>query len=352
VSLILSGNSFFAYTPPIRFWEPENGQFSRQTQDITMVIATTIAVDGTFGEVTIPPRTPDVLEWLRKKFKHATMQFQGPLLRDEIVYCVFATPTEDEDETTNQHMLPPPFADDSFQGPIVVLKSKGTTTDEYEKPATAYGDLHSSEYEEYYALVVFDEGPDDEEEVEEAEEEEEIAAEEEEEEEEDAPVDRALPSVHTIHASNVFVDHPLRTLVASRFGSNDVEQAILTRCVRDAQTWLIDIDWDTLAFREMYRSRAMTLYPFRHLIETMGISEFVNSTPVDQDPDRWRDILQKVLEKDKAKYSKKVTANIEMFCRSCKKKSKCDYYQVQTRSADEPMTTFVTCLECDTKWKY
>ena len=39
-------------------------------------------------------------------------------------------------------------------------------------------------------------------------------------------------------------------------------------------------------------------------------------------------------------------------CSRCKKKSKCSYYQMQTRSADEPMTTFVTCLECDKQWKF
>lgn len=37
-------------------------------------------------------------------------------------------------------------------------------------------------------------------------------------------------------------------------------------------------------------------------------------------------------------------------CRKCKSK-KTTYYQLQTRSADEPMTTFVTCMECGTKWK-
>ncbi len=315
-----------------------------------MVVATTIAVDGSFGDVTIPARTADVLEWLRKKVKQPGLQFQGNLVNETCLYSVFATPTEDEDESTNQHMLPPPFAEDSFQGPIVVLKSTGDNADEYAKPANAYTDLHSTEYDEYYASVSF-ESPDDEEVVEDGDDED-AGGEEDEEEEEEETEERALPVAHTIHASNVFVDHPLRDLIAERFGSREVEEAILNRCVQDAQTWLIDIDWDTLAFREMVRSRAMTLYPHRHLIATMGVTGFVNSTPVDQDPNRWRDILQKVLEKDKAKYSKKVTANIEMFCRSCKKKSKCDYYQVQTRSADEPMTTFVTCLECDTKWKY
>ncbi len=27
------------------------------------------------------------------------------------------------------------------------------------------------------------------------------------------------------------------------------------------------------------------------------------------------------------------------------------YYQMQTRSADEPMTNFVTCLDCNKKWR-
>lgn len=37
-------------------------------------------------------------------------------------------------------------------------------------------------------------------------------------------------------------------------------------------------------------------------------------------------------------------------CNRCKSK-KTTYYQLQTRSADEPMTTFVTCLNCDKSWK-
>lgn len=38
-------------------------------------------------------------------------------------------------------------------------------------------------------------------------------------------------------------------------------------------------------------------------------------------------------------------------CKKCKSK-KTTYTQVQTRSADEPMTTFVTCLDCNTVWKF
>ena len=33
------------------------------------------------------------------------------------------------------------------------------------------------------------------------------------------------------------------------------------------------------------------------------------------------------------------------------RKNECTYYQLQVRSADEPMTTFITCLNCNFKWK-
>jgi hypothetical protein len=38
-------------------------------------------------------------------------------------------------------------------------------------------------------------------------------------------------------------------------------------------------------------------------------------------------------------------------CRKCGSK-KTDYYQLQTRSADEPMTTYVTCNGCGNRWKF
>lgn len=38
-------------------------------------------------------------------------------------------------------------------------------------------------------------------------------------------------------------------------------------------------------------------------------------------------------------------------CGRCGKRQ-CTYYQLQTRSADEPMTTFVTCVNCNNHWKF
>ncbi|KAJ2911891.1 hypothetical protein MD484_g8524, partial [Candolleomyces efflorescens] len=45
-------------------------------------------------------------------------------------------------------------------------------------------------------------------------------------------------------------------------------------------------------------------------------------------------------------------AETEAFqCGKCKQR-KCRYRQAQTRSADEPMTTFVTCTVCGNRWKF
>ena len=40
-----------------------------------------------------------------------------------------------------------------------------------------------------------------------------------------------------------------------------------------------------------------------------------------------------------------------LHCGKCKKKN-CTYNQIQTRSADEPMTTFILCNECGNRWKF
>jgi hypothetical protein len=50
-----------------------------------------------------------------QKNKQPTMQFQGKLTHEETMYSVFAAPTEDEDEQTNQHILPPPFKTTHFK---------------------------------------------------------------------------------------------------------------------------------------------------------------------------------------------------------------------------------------------
>ena len=44
-----------------------------------MVCGISILVNGTIGEIQIPAKTADVLEWIRKKYKNTNIQFQGKL---------------------------------------------------------------------------------------------------------------------------------------------------------------------------------------------------------------------------------------------------------------------------------
>ena len=317
-----------------------------------MVVATLIATAGTLSETTIPAKTSDVLEWLRKKLKQPTLQFQGKCVHEEHSFAFFAVPSEIEDENTNQHMLPPPFNDDSFQGSIAVLKSANPNPDDYDRQATKYVDLKSAEYDDFYQTCTFNE--EDEEENEGEYEEDDGNGDPVQDEPEEAEEGDSRPhvTVHMLHASNVFVDHPMRDRVREKFESEEIETAILNRCINDAQKWFVDIDWSNTVFVDMYRSRAVSLYPYREMAKDMDVTKFVDSTLVDLNPGRWKAMIQSIIDKKKAMYSKKSTASIFLHCSSCKKKTRCDFYQLQTRSADEPMTTFVTCLECDKKWKF
>jgi transcription elongation factor S-II len=68
-------------------------------------------------------------------------------------------------------------------------------------------------------------------------------------------------------------------------------------------------------------------------------------------PDLWEVLIEEKRIKDENKFTPKIEASTDDFiCGKCKSK-KCTYYQLQTRSADEPMTTFVTCLDCGNRFK-
>ena len=57
------------------------------------------------------------------------------------------------------------------------------------------------------------------------------------------------------------------------------------------------------------------------------------------------------MERDKLLFEMKPESMTDVFkCHKCKKRE-CSYYEVQTRSADEPMTVFVTCLNCKNRWR-
>ena len=66
---------------------------------------------------------------------------------------------------------------------------------------------------------------------------------------------------------------------------------------------------------------------------------------------KWAPLIELKSKRDKHKFEVNMAAATDTFtCRKCKGKN-CTYYLQQTRSADEPMTIFVQCLDCGTRWK-
>ena len=243
-----------------------------------------------------------------------------------------------------------------------------------------YVDLRADEYETLYQEWTFaidedeENGVEDLEELDEEEHDSEIV-----EDEEDLPV--VVPVIRsaktaTVKTNDVFVNCAIREKVISNFTelfesedmSKEFELYILQALVEKAKKDSVDVDWSNRTFWNMYRSRAISLYE-----NLMGRNSYVQNDEnllakikngelrlkdvaemsyMDMCPSRWKDTIEKIIEQEKKLYSNQQNAGIIMWCSSCKKKTKCDYYQLQTRSADEPMTTFVTCLECDRRWKF
>jgi DNA-directed RNA polymerase subunit M/transcription elongation factor TFIIS len=337
-----------------------------------MTYGVSIAANGTVLDIQIPAKTLDVLEWIRKKYKSTEFQFQGKIqdpLKETQWLSVFACPTDDP-ELMNNHMLPSPFDEETYTGNIVILATESEDQDHYDAPISAYTNIRASDYNTLYQEWTFAEEEEEgevEEDIEEAEEEEG------EEEEDESP--REIVHSRPIHtrSKNVFVDCPIRDKVVENFAelldsdlAKNLEDSILHVISDQALKEGIDVDWGNRVFWSMYRSRAISVYEnlrngyvknSENWLSKLKDGEvtprvFAEMTAVDMCPYRWKASIEHFIDTEKKRFTKNQNASIFLYCSRCKKQARCDYYQLQTRSADEPMTTFVTCLECDRRWKF
>jgi transcription elongation factor S-II len=147
--------------------------------------------------------------------------------------------------------------------------------------------------------------------------------------------------------------------------SRQIEKDIYNSCLKYSSENNIIKNWDNVIFKSIYISRIRSIYSnlksdsylknqnfkdkiLNDEIDPKKISSLSN---YDIYPEVWEDLLKKLAEKDKLKYDLKPEAMTDMFkCRKCGSRS-CSYYEFQTRSADEPMTQFITCLDCKNNWK-
>ncbi|KAI8323972.1 transcription elongation factor [Martensiomyces pterosporus] len=84
------------------------------------------------------------------------------------------------------------------------------------------------------------------------------------------------------------------------------------------------------------------------------VERFCSMSKEEMASDDLKQQVEKIKEENlfKVQGAGRTQAETDQFkCGRCKGR-KCTYYQMQTRSADEPMTTFVTCTQCDNRWKF
>lgn len=132
---------------------------------------------------------------------------------------------------------------------------------------------------------------------------------------------------------------------------------------RIAQSWFSDI------FQETYLAKARSVYanlkPDTYigndkLITRLREGEFLPHeipyiTRESLYPDLWDPIIESERLRSKEAYECRQAAMTDQIkCVTCLKKgwkSKITYYELQTRSADEPMTLMIKCHTCGHRWK-
>ena len=147
--------------------------------------------------------------------------------------------------------------------------------------------------------------------------------------------------------------------------SKKIEQSIYNYTIRICKEKNIQRRWSNQTFENLYHSKIISIYSnlkkdsyiqnktFLERLKNGGIqAEEVGSLSVyDIFPDNWKTLLNAKSKRDKIKYELKPEAMTNLFkCHKCGSRET-SYYEVQTRSADEPMTQFITCLKCENRWK-
>ena len=155
------------------------------------------------------------------------------------------------------------------------------------------------------------------------------------------------------------ISNKLNKILLNEKISVNLEKGIYNYSLEHATKLNVVKKWDNSYFVKIYLDRVRTIYinlkddAVKNMIQNKLVQahKLAYMTHQQMRPDKWDALIQDKKIRDDNKYEPKVEASTDNFkCWKCKSK-KCTYYQLQTRSADEPMTVFVSCLNCGKNWK-
>ncbi|ERN04195.1 hypothetical protein AMTRI_Chr08g168260 [Amborella trichopoda] len=163
-----------------------------------------------------------------------------------------------------------------------------------------------------------------------------------------------------------------RELLAEAFSkvSSETDEAMMEE-VNACDPIRVAVTVESVMFEKMGRSNGAQKYKYRSILFNLKDANnpdlrrrvllgkikpenLINMTPEEMASDQRKrennQIKEKALFECQREGAPKATTD-QFRCGRCGQR-KTTYHQLQTRSADEPMTTFVTCVNCNNHWKF
>ena len=145
-----------------------------------------------------------------------------------------------------------------------------------------------------------------------------------------------------------------------------IEESVIDFTIKTAFNRKIQQSWENPLFRKIYVNKCRSLYTnldsSSYIKNENLITRVTNRSDFDIEniasmsyqelfPEIWKKMMDDKYKREKLLYEEKQEAMTDQFkCARCKSR-KCTYYELQTRSADEAMTIFITCINCGNRWK-
>ena len=157
-----------------------------------------------------------------------------------------------------------------------------------------------------------------------------------------------------------------QTATATNTTANDLERAVFAVTLTEAKRRMVRAVWENPEFGTLYdiqmRRVLSNTAPVSYLASRARVTERIKDgefalcdVPAmgysSLHPENWSALHERQMKREAKMLEVDVSMATDMFlCGKCKKRI-CTYYEQQTRSADEPMTIFVCCLNCGNRWR-
>jgi transcription elongation factor S-II len=151
----------------------------------------------------------------------------------------------------------------------------------------------------------------------------------------------------------------LDEILKNEKNSINLEKGIFNFALGEAKNRKVVKKWDNPYFVQLYVDHLRSIFTNLnnpHILEQLNSGSIKAHTIAfmthqEMRPEKWDELITAKSKRDQNKFENNLEAATDTFtCRKCKS-NKCTYMQLQLRSADEPMTTFVTCLSCGNRWR-